>query len=123
MAIMVLKEQVMLKFISVAVASLFCLNLFISMRLQETLPKSSFDPADKFLHSNTIFENVGGNEKHLEYFVQAGWSNQVVCLKHAYEIALATGRGLVLSPVVPHFASLCTMSWTWILENSNSDTI
>ena len=26
-----------------------------------------------------------------------------MCLKNAYEIALATGRGLVLSPVAPHF--------------------
>jgi len=44
-----------------------------------------------------------GSGKYLQYFVQAGWSNQVICLKNAYEVALATGRGLILAPVVPHF--------------------
>jgi len=54
-------------------------------------------------NNDTRSENNNKNTiKYIQYSVEGGWANQVVCLKNAYELALATGRGLVLSPVVPH---------------------
>ncbi|CAB9529118.1 expressed unknown protein [Seminavis robusta] len=40
---------------------------------------------------------------YLQYMSISGWSNQVVCMQHAYSIAKATNRTLVTAPVLPHF--------------------
>mmetsp|Transcript_5390 Transcript_5390/g.12794 ORF Transcript_5390/g.12794 Transcript_5390/m.12794 type:complete len:290 (+) Transcript_5390:216-1085(+) len=99
-----LKENAVLTFISFVVVSVFGFHLLITTRALEALPTSGYGPGNYFLRSKVALEDRDTDVKYLEYFVQAGWSNQMVCLKNAYEIALATGRGLVLSPVVPHFA-------------------
>ena len=42
-------------------------------------------------------------EKYLQYGTVAGWSNQLMCLKHAVQLANALNRTLVLPPPLPHF--------------------
>ena len=93
-------------FTSIVFASLLGLQIIVSTALvsvfQSLLERNPYG-VHQILFPRTIIQETNDETKYLQYFVQAGWSNQVVCLKHAYEIALATGRGLVLSPVAPHF--------------------
>jgi len=40
--------------------------------------------------------------KYLLYFSQSGFANQMICLKHAYMMALTLNRVLLLPPILPH---------------------
>ena len=41
-------------------------------------------------------------DKYLLYFAESGWANQFECLEHAYYIARALHRTLLVAPVLPH---------------------
>jgi hypothetical protein len=42
------------------------------------------------------------NTKYLLYFAESGWANQEICLEHAFYMARALNRTLILPPVLPH---------------------
>jgi len=102
----IFKRRSVLTFTSIVFASLLGLQIIVSTALVsvfQSLLDRNPNGVHQILFPRTILQETNEDTKYLQYFVQAGWSNQVVCLKHAYEIALATGRGLILSPVAPHF--------------------
>lgn len=110
MAKKILKHRSVWICTSIVFASFFILQIIITTTLlnKTVQPFMEVDPGSRiFLVSKAFVEDGDGDGdgdgKYLQYFVQAGWANQVICLKHAYEVALATGRGLILAPVVPHF--------------------
>ena len=67
--------------------------------------EATFDCSKR--QSSDNFRGCAGTE-YLQYFIQGGLGNQMQCLKNAYDMALATGRGLILSPIAPHF-KFCSM--------------
>jgi GDP-fucose protein O-fucosyltransferase len=73
-----------------------------------SLPKAALAATTATAESNTP------TERYLQYFAHSGWSNQVQCLKHAYYIARATNRTLILPPVMDHFvatyATVCNVT-------------
>eukprot|EP00977_Amphora_coffeiformis_P007511 scaffold1640_cov161-Amphora_coffeaeformis.AAC.34 len=49
--------------------------------------------------------------KFLKYGTTSGWSNQLISLKHAFWLAYASNRTLVLPPVMEHYE---TVQWTYL---------
>jgi hypothetical protein len=48
-------------------------------------------------------EKGGGQKvKYVLYFAESGWANQELCLEHAFYVARALNRTLILPPVMPH---------------------
>jgi hypothetical protein len=53
--------------------------------------------------------------KYILYGTTSGWSNQVESLEHAYWLAAATDRTLILAPIMGHFE---TIQWTYAGEKT-----
>jgi GDP-fucose protein O-fucosyltransferase len=73
-------------------------------------------------HATTKHDAVPPNATHsrnqasptalfLEYASYGGWSNQLYCGRRAYLFACATGRTLIMAPVLTHFSNISTRLW------------
>jgi hypothetical protein len=74
--------------------------LLMSLSISDLPPVSIEKAMGTRLHDELVA--VGRGTTYLLYFAEGGFSNQKICLEHAYYFARALNRTLILPPVLPH---------------------
>ena len=86
------------------------LLLFTAAGKEVTLLEDNF--ASLFRKKETTEYQQGNAELYLLFWNAAGFSNQLISLSRAAQIAYATNRTLVLPPVLPHFSFQHKLKYT-----------
>ncbi len=92
--------------IKIALFSVFLYFLASFLLLRSSLKEFAFEKDNDETHP-IHYEHKKQettSRRYLLYFTHSGFSNQLIGLKNAVEFAHATGRTLVLPPVLPHLA-------------------